>query len=77
MFSFKKLWHKLLDLGMTKEQFRTAVGLSPTTIAAMGKGVGLTPKVLARICAYLHCQPGDIMEYIPGSSTSEFPHETK
>ena len=53
MFSFKKLWHKLLDLGMTKEQFRTAVGLSPTTIAAMGKGVGLTPKVLARICEYL------------------------
>ena len=50
MFSFKKLWHKLLDLGMTKEQFRTAVGLSPTTIAAMGKGVGLTPKVLARLC---------------------------
>lgn len=77
MFSFNKLWKLLIDLGMSKTEFRQKVGLSSTTVAAMGKGTGLTPKVLARICETLHCQPGDIMEYIPGSSTSEFPHETQ
>lgn len=77
MFSFNKLWKLLIDLGMSKTEFRQKVGLSSTTVAAMGKGTGLTPKVLARICETLHCQPGDIMEYIPGSSTSEFPHEAK
>ena len=77
MFSFNKLWKLLIDLGMSKTEFRQKVGLSSTTVAAMGKGTGLTPKVLARICETLHCKQGDIMEYIPGSSTSEFPHETK
>ena len=68
MFSFNKLWKLLIDLGMNKEQFRRKLGLSPSTVASMGKGEGVSPKVLARICETLHCQPGDIMEYVPGTS---------
>jgi len=63
-FSYNKLWKILIDRDMTKEQLRLLAGLSPSTIAAMGKGVGINPKVLERICAALQCQPGDIMEYI-------------
>ncbi len=62
-FSYNKLWKILIDRGMTKEQFRLQAGLSPTTIAAMGKGEGISPKVLGRICEALEVQPGDIMEY--------------
>lgn len=65
MFSYKGLWKILIDRGMTKEQFRVLIGASSSTIAAMGKGVGITPRVLERICEELECQPGDIMEYIP------------
>lgn len=61
-FSYNKLWKILIDKKMTKEQFRLLVRLSPTTVAAMGKGEGISPKVLERICTTLHCQPGDIME---------------
>ena len=68
MFSFNRLWKMLIDLGMNKEQFRLKLGLSPATIASMGKGEGVSPKVLARICETLHCQPGDIMEYVPGAT---------
>lgn len=64
-FSYNKLWKMLIDKGMTKEAFRIKIGASPTTIAAMGKGVGITPKVLERICTAMDCQPGDIMDYIP------------
>ncbi len=63
-FSYDKLWKILIDRKMTKEMFRTKVGLSPTTVAAMGKGEGISPKVLERICVSLNCQPGDIMEVI-------------
>jgi DNA-binding Xre family transcriptional regulator len=45
--------------------------MSPTTIAAMGKGDGISPKVLERICAALDCQPGDIMEYLPDEGIRE------
>lgn len=65
MFSYDKLWKILIDKKMTKEQLRTMAKLSPTTIAAMGKGDGISPKVLERICNSLEVQPGDIMEIKP------------
>lgn len=66
MFSYNKLWKILIDRGMTKEAFRVAASMSPTTIANMGKGQGINPKVLERICIVLDVQPGDIMEVVPG-----------
>lgn len=63
-FSYEKLWIILLKRGMTKEQFRVETKLSPTTVAAMGKGEGISPKVLERICHALDVQPGDIMEIV-------------
>ena len=58
---------------MTKEAFRKLIKASPTTIAAMGRGEGISPKVLERICIAFNCQPGDIMEYIqqPNETDSE------
>ncbi len=67
-FSYNKLWKVLIDRGMTKEQFRTQAKLSPTTVAAMGRGEGISPKVLERICVSLGLQPGDLMEYVPGET---------
>lgn len=63
-FSYNKLWIILIEKGWRKEDLRKAIGASPTTIAAMGRGEGISPKVLERICEALHVQPGDIMEYI-------------
>lgn len=63
-FTYNKLWKILIDKNMTKEDFRKLIKASPTTIAAMGKGEGISPKVLERICKALECQPGDIMEYL-------------
>ena len=67
-FSYDKLWKLLIDKKMTKENFRLLIKASPTTIAAMGKGEGISPKVLERICVAFNCQPGDIMEYVPNQS---------
>jgi DNA-binding Xre family transcriptional regulator len=63
-FTYNKLWKMLIDKKMTKEALRLSAKLSPTTLAAMGKGEGISPKVLGRICAALGVQPGDIMEYV-------------
>lgn len=70
-FSYDKLWKLLIDKKMTKENFRTLIKASPTTIAAMGKGEGISPKVLERICIAFDCQPGDIMEYVPAGNIQE------
>lgn len=70
-FSYDKLWKLLIDKKMTKENFRVIIKASPTTIAAMGKGEGISPKVLDRICTAFDCQPGDIMEHIPSQENSQ------
>ena len=38
----------------------------------MRKGVGhVDTRTIENLCAYLHCQPGDIMEYIPAEETDK------
>lgn len=39
--------------------------VSSVTLAKLGKGESVTTDILCKICAFLDCQPGDIMEYIP------------
>lgn len=71
MFVYTKLWKVLLDKKMTREQLRIAIKLSPSTIAKMGKDEYVAMEVLDRICAYLNCQPGDLIEYIPNPPADE------
>ena len=63
-FSYKKLWHLLLDKGMTKEELRLAIGVSPSTIAKMGRGENVSMIVLDKICGYFQCDLTDIVERI-------------
>ena len=64
-FSYDKLWKLLIDKKMTKENFRILIKASPTTIAAMGKGEGISPKVLDRICTAFNCHPSQKKKLIP------------
>lgn len=65
MFSYNPLWKLLIDKGMTRETLRLALGLSPSTMAKMGKNKNVSLDVIEKICKYLNCQPGDLLEYIP------------
>lgn len=60
-------YYKLFDLlnrrGMKKTDLLNII--SAPTLAKLSKGKTVTTEVIANICEYLHCQPGDIMEYIP------------
>lgn len=66
-------FYKLLDLlnrkGMSKEDLRKEINVSSATMAKISKGESISLKVVASICEVLQCQPGDIMEYIPGKDT--------
>ena len=64
-FSFNPLWKLLIDRGMTRENLRVALKLSPSTMAKMGKGENVSMDVLNKICNYLHVKLEDIVEHIP------------
>ena len=51
--TFKPLWKLLIDRDMTREDLRRAAGLSPATIAKLGKDGNVTTNVLLRICQTL------------------------
>lgn len=59
-------YYKLFDMlnrkGMKKSDLREI--LSPNTIAKLSKGEHISGEVIEKICQYLECQPGDIMEYV-------------
>ncbi len=63
--SYKKLWHLLIDRGMTKQDLRHLSGISTASLAKLGKGENITTDVLLKICRALECNIGDIMEVIP------------
>jgi putative transcriptional regulator len=55
---------------MTKEDLLAATGLSPATIAKLGKDGNVTATVLARICEALNWGIADICEATPGIGAS-------
>lgn len=64
-------YYKLFDLlnrrGMKKTDLLEVI--SAPTLAKLSKGKTVTTEVIATICTFLDCQPGDIMENQNDSST--------
>lgn len=63
-FSFNPLWKLLIDKGMTREELRTTLGISPSTMAKMSKGEYIAMEILDRICTHFNCSLTDIVEYM-------------
>jgi DNA-binding Xre family transcriptional regulator len=49
---------------MNRVELRDAVGITPATLAKMGKNQNVSMEVLGKICQILDCNIGDIMDYI-------------
>jgi len=61
-------YYKLLDMlnrrGMTRDDLRAATGISSATMAKLSNHQTVSLQVIDKICAKMHCQPDDIMEFI-------------
>lgn len=71
IFSYKPLWKLLIDRDLNKTQLQDLAGLSPATMAKLGKGANVTTDVLARICEALDCGIADICEVLEMPANSE------
>lgn len=63
-FSYKKLWKLLIDKNMSKTDLKKAIGITPSTLAKLGKNEMVSMRVLDKVCEELGCDIGDIMERI-------------
>ena len=63
--SYDKLWKLLIDRKLKKTELKTLAGLSPNTLAKLGKDEIVDMQSLLKICDTLKCNLSDIMEYTP------------
>jgi len=63
--SYRPLWVQLAEKRMKKTDLYTIADISSPTLAKLSKDESVDGKILARICAALQCQPGDVIEYLP------------
>lgn len=73
MIRYYKLFDLLNRLGMKKSDLRQI--LSSSTVAKLSKGEYISGEAIEKICKFLHCQPGDIMEYIEEEQIDNYIHE--
>ena len=63
--SYKKLWKILIDRDMKKQDLQSAAGISWASISKLSKGEKVSMEVLMKICKYLECNVGDIVDFLP------------
>jgi len=62
IFSYKRLFKKLIDLDMTNNELMEKAKVSKSTFYKMKNGQNVTTDVLLRICNALECNIEDIIE---------------
>ena len=60
---FYRLWDILNRRNMKKTDLLKII--SSSTLAKLAKSESVTTEVIEKICKFLDCQPGDLMEYEP------------
>ena len=55
---------------MSSGELAERVGITPANLSILktGKAKAIRLSTLEAICQALHCQPGDILEYVPDSN---------
>lgn len=62
--SYKKLWKMLIDKDMLKKDLQKAAGISWASVTKMSKGEAVSMEILMKVCKALHCDIGEIVEFI-------------
>ena len=66
--SYKPFLKILIDRNMKKKDIMQHAGISKNTMAKLSTNDYVSLEVIDKICAALNCQPGDLLEYVPGKS---------
>ena len=62
--SYDGLWKLLIDKKMNKSDLKDSSGISFNVLAKMGKNEAVSLDSLGKICRSLHCNIGDVVEFI-------------
>ena len=60
--NYNKLWKILIDKRMKKTEFAKAIGIGQNTLAKLGRNDTVSMEVMVKICSFLDCNIGDVMD---------------
>ena len=63
--SFRKLRHRLLDEKISMAKLAKMAGITDYAMRQISKDKDISTEVLTKICAALHCQVQDIVDFLP------------
>lgn len=63
--SYKKLWLLCVEQDISQAELRKSTGLASSTFTKLRKNQEVNLSVLLRIADILHCDAGDMMEFLP------------
>ena len=69
---YNKLWKILIDKGMNKTELKEASGLSFNVMARMGKNETVSMDSIEKICIFLNCNIGDMMDITADKPKRQF-----
>jgi putative transcriptional regulator len=62
--SYSKLFALLKEKGYSQYRIRKENLMGQATLQKLREGGDIDTRTIKKICAWLDCQPGDIMEYV-------------
>lgn len=63
--SYKKLWMLCIEQDISQADLRKSTGLASSTFTKLRKNQEVNLSVLLRIADIMHCDAGDMMEFLP------------
>ena len=64
--SYNKLLKRLEEKGVNSYIIKRDNIIGQATWKKIHQGGDIDTRTICKLCKYLNCQPGDILEYIPG-----------
>lgn len=75
--SYKKLWILLAHKEIPKAQLRKDLGMASSTLTKLNKNEIVALSLLIKICEYLKCDIGDIVEVVESDNSFDVPGSPK
>ncbi len=77
MIKYDKLINLFKEHGINGYTIKKNKIIGQATFKKILEGGHVDTRTIDHLCAYLNCQPGDIMEYVPDEQKGEFENEIK
>lgn len=64
-WSYKPLWHLLIEHDIKKTELIRIAGLNSYTVTCMSKNEPVSLTALGKLCKTFNCTLNDLVEYVP------------